>query len=113
MLKNLLFIVSVLALTSTIVIHPAYAGVDVNSANAATLQSIKGINSVKAETIVKERDQHGAYKDAADLAARVKGLGQRSVAKFQQEGLMIGTAVEPPVPAKPNVTTQSRPTGKK
>ncbi|UAW63684.1 helix-hairpin-helix domain-containing protein [Mycoavidus sp. HKI] len=113
MLKNLLFIVSVLALTSTIVIHPAYAGVDVNSANAATLQSIKGINSVKAETIVKERDQHGAYKDAADLAARVKGLGQRSVAKFQQEGLMIGTAVEPPVPAKPNVTTQSRPAGKK
>ncbi|MCX8566629.1 MAG: competence protein ComEA helix-hairpin-helix repeat region [Glomeribacter sp. 1016415] len=111
MLKNLLFIVSILTLTFTSVIHSAYAQVDVNAANVATLQSIKGINSVKAEAIVKERDTHGPYQDLADLAARVKGLGQKSVTKLQQQGLVIGATVKPPV--KSNTTVKSRPAEKK
>ncbi|BBO60057.1 helix-hairpin-helix domain-containing protein [Mycoavidus sp. B2-EB] len=114
MLKNLLFIVSILT-TFISVIHSAYAqvAVDVNAANAATLQSIKGVNSVKAEAIVRERDTHGPYQDMADLAARVKGLGQKSVAKLQQQGLAIGTAVKSPITVKSNIVGKSRPADKK
>lgn len=113
MLKNLLFIVFILTLTFTRVIHSAYAQVDANAANVATLQSIKGINSVKAEAIVKERDTHGPYQDMADLATRVKGLGQKSVTKLQQQGLAISAAVKPPTPVKSNIAVKSRPADKK
>jgi len=113
MLKNLLFIVSTLTLTVFTVIHSAYAQIDVNSATEVSLQSIKGISSAKAQAIVKERDTHGLYKDMADLAARVKGLGQKSVTKFQQQGLVIGAAVKSPATTQPDITAKPRLTNKK
>jgi competence protein ComEA len=68
----------------------AWAAVDVNTADQATLESLKGIGPVKSKAIIDERTRNGPFKDAADLAKRVKGLGTKSVATLQSEGLVIG-----------------------
>lgn len=70
----------------------AIAAVDVNSADEAALNDVKGIGPAMARRIVEERGKQGAFKDAEDLAHRVKGLGSKSVAHLQQEGLVIGKA---------------------
>lgn len=68
----------------------AIAAVDVNSADEAALNDVKGIGPAMARRIVEERGKQGGFKDAEDLAHRVKGLGPKSVAHLQQEGLVIG-----------------------
>jgi competence protein ComEA len=73
----------------------AFASVDVNSADEAALNEVKGIGPAMARRIVEERGKQGAFKDADDLAERVKGLGPKSVAHLQDEGLVIGKAAGP------------------
>src|SRR5260363_200955 len=51
---------------------------------ADALTGIKGIGPVKAQAIIQERAAHGPYKNAEDLAKRVKGLGAKSTAKLQE-----------------------------
>jgi competence protein ComEA len=68
----------------------AWAVVDVNTADQATLETLKGIGPVKSKAIIDERSKNGPFKDAADLAARVKGLGTKSVTSLQSEGLVVG-----------------------
>lgn len=69
---------------------PAYAQIDVNSADEATLTSVKGIGPATAKRILEERDRSGAFKDAADLADRVAGVGPKSAANLQEAGLTFG-----------------------
>lgn len=101
MLKKLLLLVCFLLAS----LSQAYAAVDVNTASAEALESIKGIGAAKAQAIVAERNARGPYKNAADLAARVKGLGEKSVAKLQADALVIGPAgagaVKPAAAKKP------------
>ncbi|WP_420992864.1 ComEA family DNA-binding protein [Cupriavidus sp. 30B13] len=73
----------------------AYAAVDVNTADEATLVTLKGIGPATASTIVAERTKGGPFKDAADLADRVKGLGQKSVARLEEAGMTIGAGTAP------------------
>ncbi|WP_341249225.1 helix-hairpin-helix domain-containing protein [Cupriavidus pauculus] len=73
-------------------IQPAYADVDVNSADEAALMSVKGIGPATAKRILEERDKNGAYKDAGDLSDRVPGVGPKSVAHLQEAGLTFGAA---------------------
>lgn len=82
---------------------PAYAQIDVNSADEATLTSVKGIGPATAKRILEERDRSGAFKDAADLADRVAGVGPKSVANLQEAGLTFGkpTATAARKEAKP------------
>ncbi|KDP89509.1 ComEA family DNA-binding protein [Cupriavidus basilensis] len=68
----------------------ALAAVDVNTADEAALVSLKGIGPATASTIINERTRGGPFKDAADLADRVKGLGQKSVVRLQEAGMTIG-----------------------
>jgi competence protein ComEA len=96
MIKPMLLVVALmLALTGA-----AFGAVDVNSADEAALTSVKGIGPSLARTIVTERGKQGAFKDASDLAERVKGLGQKSVVRLQNEGLTIGARAAPAVAAK-------------
>ncbi|AMR77169.1 ComEA family DNA-binding protein [Cupriavidus nantongensis] len=67
----------------------AHAAVDVNTADEAALTSVKGVGPATARHIVEERNKRGPYKDAADLAERVSGIGPKSVAKLQDAGLTI------------------------
>ncbi|MCY0388636.1 helix-hairpin-helix domain-containing protein [Robbsia sp. Bb-Pol-6] len=64
--------------------------VDINSADREALTSIKGIGSVTAQTIVAEREANGAFTDAKDLAARVRGIGEKMAKRFTEGGLTFG-----------------------
>ncbi|MBU9439264.1 helix-hairpin-helix domain-containing protein [Burkholderia multivorans] len=70
----------------------AWAAVDVNSANEDALMGIKGIGPARAKAILDERGARGPFKDAADLASRVKGMGGHTVERLQKEGLTVGAA---------------------
>jgi competence ComEA-like helix-hairpin-helix protein len=92
MLRKLLM----LCLAFTLSIGAAFAAVDVNTADQAALDSVKGLGPVKSKAIVDERTKNGPFKDADDLANRVKGLGAKSVAKLEENGLTIGGSSLPP-----------------
>ncbi|SAK89684.1 DNA-binding protein [Caballeronia pedi] len=102
MLKKLLM----LCLAFIVSMGVAFAAVDVNTADQAALESVKGLGPVKSKAIVDERTKNGPFKDADDLATRVKGLGTKSVANLEQNGLTIGGSSLPPTgkTAKPTTT---------
>lgn len=54
------------------------AKVNINTADAATLQTLNGVGPAKAEAIVKYRNSHGAFSRAEGLSA-VKGIGAKTV----------------------------------
>jgi uncharacterized protein len=70
-----------------------FAGVEVNSASAALLKHVSGINTRVANAIVKYREQHGPFKSRAELQ-KVSGLG---AATFTQAAgfLKIANGTEP------------------
>ncbi|SAL02117.1 DNA-binding protein [Caballeronia fortuita] len=92
MLKKLLM----LCLAFMLSMGAAFAAVDVNTADQAALESVKGLGPVKSKAIIDERTKNGPYKDADDLATRVKGLGTKSVSNLEQNGLTIGGSSLPP-----------------
>ncbi|AWV00906.1 helix-hairpin-helix domain-containing protein [Burkholderia sp. JP2-270] len=83
----------------------AWAAVDVNTANEDALVGIKGIGPARAKAILDERGARGPFRNAEDLASRVKGMGGHTVERLQQEGLTIGAAgsgtAAAPVAGKP------------
>lgn len=89
------------------------SAVEVNTADQAALESVKGIGPVHAKAIIDERTKNGPFKDADDLANRVKGLGTKSVANLEQNGLTVGGSSLPPTGKKPAAagTTANSPGG--
>lgn len=70
-------------------IAAVFAQVDVNKADQAALDSIRGLGPTKTKAILAERDKNGPYKDWADLEARVKGIGDKSAIKLSDAGLQV------------------------
>lgn len=66
----------------------AFAAIDANKASQAELEAIKGIGPVISSLIISERKK-GDYKDWTDLVTRVKGVGDKSAAKFSEGGLTV------------------------
>lgn len=66
--------------TSSVVL----AAVDINTANVAELQQLKGIGAKKAADIVAYREKNGAFKNVDDLS-NVKGIGKATVEKLRSE----------------------------
>lgn len=62
----------------------AWAAVDLNKANQAELESVKGVGPKKAKAILDYRDKNGPFKSVDDLA-KVKGFGKSSVDKVRKE----------------------------
>lgn len=78
----------------------AFAAVDVNKADQATLESVKGIGTKVSVRILDERKK-GQFKDWADLMARVKGIKGGAAARLSKEGLTVnGAAYAPAAEAK-------------
>ena len=69
----------------------AFAAVDVNKADQAELESIKGIGPTISTQILGERKK-APFKDWSDLTTRVKGVGDANAAKFSQNGLTLNGA---------------------
>ena len=97
MLKKLLMLCVALVLSFS---AGFAAAVEVNSADQAALESVKGIGPVHAKAIIDERTRNGPFKDADDLATRVKGIGNKSVVNLEAAGLTINGSTAPPTGAK-------------
>jgi competence protein ComEA len=98
--KLLLAIATLVAMTSF-----AFAQVDVNKADQAALDAVKGIGPAKTKAILEERKK-GEFKDWADFEQRVKGVGEKNAIKLSQAGLLVngkskdGAAAKPAAQAK-------------
>ncbi len=53
--------------------------VNINTADAEQLKTLKGVGDAKAQAIVNYRTQHGAFKSVDELAS-VKGMSQKTLA---------------------------------
>lgn len=65
-----------------------FAAVDVNKADQASLESVKGIGTSLSGKILDERKK-GAYKDWPDLVERVRGLGAGNASRLSAQGLTV------------------------
>ncbi len=93
----------------------AFAAVDINKANLADLESVKGIGPAVATKILDERKK-APFKDWADVIDRVNGVGAGNAAKFSTGGLTVNGAgfnssALPVAPAKKPVA--AKPVAKK
>lgn len=77
----------------------AFAQVDVNKADQAALDSIKGIGPKTSKTIIDERKKGGDFKDWPDFEKRVKGVGEKNSTKMSQAGLTVNGQAKPNAPA--------------
>lgn len=101
MLKKLLLVVA----GTLAAVSMAFAAVDVNKADQAALDSIKGIGPSMSRTILEERKK-GNFKDWNDLQTRVKGIGDKSSDKFSNAGLTVNGQAKPG--AKPDVKKETK-----
>ncbi|HJV86546.1 MAG TPA: DUF655 domain-containing protein [Noviherbaspirillum sp.] len=85
MLKKLILAIVMLAAT----MGSAFAQVDVNKADQASLDSVKGIGPKMSKTILDERKKGGDFKDWADFESRVKGVREKKAIKLSEAGLMV------------------------
>lgn len=85
MLKKLLLSIAALALATGF----AFAQVDVNKADQAALDGVKGIGPKMSKAILEERKKGGEFKDWADLEGRVKGVGEKNAVRLSDAGLTV------------------------
>ncbi len=97
MMKKLLLAIATLVATMGF----AFAQVDVNKADQAALDSVKGIGPVKSKQILDERTKGGDFKDWADFEKRVKGIGGKNSAKLSAAGLQVNGQSKAGAAAKP------------
>ena len=82
----------------------SFAAVDVNTANPADLDSIKGIGPGTSTKILEVR-KNGKFKDWSDLIERMPGIGEKRAAKLSSEGLTVNGVAHQATstPAKPRL----------
>jgi competence protein ComEA len=72
-----------------------WAAVDVNTATAADLDSVKGIGPGTSGKMLEAR-KASPFKNWADLVDRVPGIGDKRAVKLSAEGLTVnGEAYKP------------------
>ena len=86
MIKKLMLAVATLVASMNF----AFAQVDVNKADAAALDSVKGVGPAMSKTIIDARTKGGDFKDWADFQKRVKGVGDKRAAQLSKAGLQVG-----------------------
>lgn len=96
MIKKLLMALAVFVMTMGFAFA---AAVDVNTADQAALDGVKGIGPKMSKTILDERTKGGNFKDWADFQKRVKGVGDKSSDKLSQNGLVVNGQAKPNAPA--------------
>lgn len=67
----------------------AFAQVEVNKADAASLDGIRGLGPAKTKAILDERTKNGDFKDWGDLQQRVKGIGDKAAMRLSSAGLVV------------------------
>ena len=85
------------ALPSAPAMPAAASAIDINSADAAQLESLPGIGPAKSKAIIDYRTQNGPFQNAADLE-KVPGIGPKTM-----EQLAPLIMVKPGMPSMPAV----------
>jgi competence protein ComEA len=67
--------------------HAALA-LDINQANEAELDSVKGMGPSLSAKVLTARSQ-GPFKDWTDLMQRVSGIRQNKARQFSEQGLTV------------------------
>jgi competence protein ComEA len=96
MIKKLFLAIAALAAS----VNMAFAQVDVNKADAAALDSVKGVGPSMSKAIIDERAK-GEFKDWADFQKRVKGVGEKRAAKLSEAGLQVNGKAKEGAPVAP------------
>lgn len=91
---------------------PAAAAVEVNSADPAQLETVKGIGPALSGKILAERKQ-GNFKDWSDFEARVAGVGDRNAAAFSRAGLTVDGKAKDGAQAGSDAATTARTANRK
>ena len=110
MLRRLMAWLAAVAIAFVAATGVALAAVDVNTADQAQLESVKGIGPAISAKIIAER-RKGHFKDWSDLETRVPGIGAKSAQKLSQGGLTIGGHARANAPASsgsPKAATTTR-----
>lgn len=101
MMKRFVFAVAALVASTGI----AFAQVDVNKADVAALDGVKGVGPSMSKMILDERAK-GEFKDWADFRQRVKGIGDKKAMKLSEAGLVVnGKPMEAAATAKAEKTS--------
>lgn len=95
MYKKLLLALATLMASMTF----AWAQVDVNKADEAALDNIRGLGPAKTKAILEERKK-GEFKDWSDFEARVKGIGAKNAARLSEAGLQVNGKSKDGAPLK-------------
>jgi competence protein ComEA len=77
----------------------ALAAVNINTATVEELDAVKTISPAKAKAIVDYRTQNGPFKSIDELK-KVKGFGEKSVARVAGELSVSGASTAPVKTAK-------------
>lgn len=83
------------ALASAVMCVSAWAAVDVNKADQAQLETVKGIGPAMSSRVLEAR-KTAPFKDWNDLIDRVQGIGPAKAGKLSAEGLTVNGAVFAP-----------------
>ena len=78
----------ILAILALLYAAASFAAVDVNKANSTELDAVKGIGPATSKRILDERKK-GDFKSWDDFISRVKGVGDKTAAKFSGEGVTV------------------------
>jgi competence protein ComEA len=87
-LESFMSIKSLSALVLALLSSLAMAAVELNAADQATLESVRGIGPTLSAKLLAER-QKAPFKDWADVVERVPGVGLASAAKLSAAGLTV------------------------
>ena len=107
MIKKLMLAIAMLVASTSF----AFAQVDVNKADAAALDGVKGVGPSMSKAILAERSK-GEFKDWADFQKRVKGVGDKTAVKLSQAGLQVNGMAKDGAPAKPDAKAAAKPDAK-
>ncbi|MDH3393164.1 MAG: helix-hairpin-helix domain-containing protein [Desulfobulbaceae bacterium] len=80
-MKTILTTIFLLLFTAAIAMAGA---LNINTATSAELQTLSGIGSTKAQTIVDYRNAHGPFKTINDLT-HVKGIGVKTLERLRND----------------------------
>ncbi len=64
--------------------------VNINTADAQTLTTLKGVGASKADAIIKYREENGPFKSKESLAD-VKGIGEKTV-EINRDSIVVDEA---------------------
>lgn len=61
--------------------------IDLNTASADQLQTLNRIGPKTAAKIIAEREANGPFSSLQDVAARIKGIGAKTIAKWEGKAI--------------------------